>query len=187
MMVSQSHVSCQWWARVWQLGPQGPGLGPAPFIIRVGIFSSLSGCWGLLDTGVPGYLVIGAGTRVGGVSCDAGGDVTREHRMHPSHVRSSLVSAVCVWLLAWIWVSLCLLLRVCRAALGTSTLHHVLITTECLLLPPGQAHTLCPVRIRNIAEPSQKINNLQHPLLKYLNNNAAFELFWIQLGICKTV
>lgn len=98
----------------------------------------LSGCWGLLDTRVPGYLVIGAGTRVGGVSCDAGGDVTREHRMHPSHVRSGRVAAVCVGLAPRHGSeSLCLLLRVCRAALGTSTLHHVLITTEsCLPLPP---------------------------------------------------
>ena len=55
--------------------------------------------WMLGIAGAPGYLVIGAGTRVGGVSCDAGGDVTREHRMHPSHVRSSREAAVCVWLL----------------------------------------------------------------------------------------
>ena len=44
----------------------------------------------------PGYLVIGAGTQGRGEAVMQGGDVTREQRMLPSHVRSSRVSCLCL-------------------------------------------------------------------------------------------
>ena len=53
----------------------------------------LSGCWELFE---PGYLVIGAGTQGRGEAVMQGGDVTREQRMLPSHVRSSRVSCLCL-------------------------------------------------------------------------------------------